>query len=113
MKLNSMLKEVFDFKDGVFLNVSELDEIEEAVDLRADDFDWYVMHYDVFNERENEMIKFETFGEALKRFKNEKFLDGNDRIELIFSPVEEDDIFYENLLILIKYQFSIGDKYDV
>lgn len=53
---------------------------------------WYVLHYDVKNHKYLNEIVFSDFETALKKFKKEKPLNNNDRVEILFSCDEESDL---------------------
>lgn len=64
--------------------------------------DWYVLHYDTNTTAYLNEIDFMTFETALAKYNKEKPYSSTDRVELIFSPMEDDDMFDENVLIYSK-----------
>ena len=74
----------------------------EAISERADKKDWYVLKYDVKTTEYNNEIVFKTLDEADEEWKKTKPSYQDERIELIFSPEENDPEFGENLLIKYK-----------
>ena len=74
----------------------------EAISERADKKDWYVLKYDVKTTEYNNEIVFKTLDEAEEEWKKTEPSYQNERIELIFSPEENDPEFGENLLIKYK-----------
>ena len=105
MNLNEILKTNFDYKKQMFLNISELTDIEEAVELRGNKPDWYILHYDIKTGEYEDDFNFKPLNEAIEEFKNAKHKNSNDRIELIFAPEDDDEEFGDNILVLIKTDF--------
>ena len=77
-------------------------EVIEAVLERADKKDWYVLKYDVETTEYNNEIVFKTLDEAEEEWKKAEPSYQDERIELIFSPEENDPEFGNNLLIKYK-----------
>lgn len=74
----------------------------EAISERADKKDWYVLKYDVKTTEYNNEIVFKNLDEAEEEWRKTKPSYRDERIELIFSPEENDPEFGENLLIKYK-----------
>lgn len=74
-----------------------------CVRLRKDELDWYVLKYDVKTTEYNNEIVFQTYNEAIEKYNNTHSSYINERIELIFSP-KDDDVFKENELVLSKME---------
>lgn len=74
----------------------------EAISERADKKDWYILKYDVKTTEYNNEIVFKTLDEAEEEWKKTEPSYKDERIELIFSPEENDPEFGENLLIKYK-----------
>lgn len=77
-------------------------KVIEAINTRGDRKDWYVLKYDVETTAYNNEIAFKTLDEANEEWKKTEPSYKNERIELIFSPEEDDPEFGDN--ILIKYK---------
>lgn len=78
-------------------------QIQEANVMREFDFDgtigyevehlktdneYYVLHYDVETTEYLNPIVFSNYKDALDKYKLERFYNSNDRIELIYSPID-------------------------
>ncbi len=89
------------------LEIKCLDNYEEetahhAVEDRYQDKDWYVLRYDTETTEYYNEIVFQTFDEALKKFKKTKPTHKNERVELMFAPTEDDPEYFDN--IVVKYK---------
>lgn len=82
----------------------------EEINTRQNELEWYILHFNVLTtDYENEII-FTTYEEALNNFLKAKPYHCYDRIELIYSPMDETK---ENVVIFSKQQTlrTILDKY--
>lgn len=70
-----------------------------AIKERKNCKDWYVLHYNTKTTEYLNEIVFKTLEEAKKEFNEATFLCDEDRIELIFSPEENDKEYYDNIII--------------
>ena len=77
-------------------------DVIKAISERGDEKDWYVLKYDVKTTKYNNEIVFKTLDEADEEWKKTEPSYLGERIELIFSPKENDPEFKDN--ILIKYK---------
>ena len=75
------------------LNHYEQSTAESAVESRADKLNWYVLKYDTVSTEYNNTIEFKTLSDAWEEFQRTDSSYPNERIELIFSPYEDDDEF--------------------
>lgn len=62
-----------------------------AIGEHSNDFNWYVLHWDMKTNKYLNDIVFTDFSSAIKQFKEAEFLNENDRIELIYSSEDEDE----------------------
>ena len=83
--------------------MDELLFINNAIQYRADYLDWYVLKYDVKTGAYNNEIVFKTYKEAFEEYGKTKSSYSDERIELIFSPTEDDEEFGDNILIKSKF----------
>lgn len=75
------------------------DEVEQEIEERKNENEWYVLKYDVETTGYNNDIVFKTYDEALKEFDATNPSYENERIELIFSPDEE---YGDNMIVMSK-----------
>lgn len=81
----------------------------KAVQSRADEKDWYVLKYDMCTTDYNNQIVFKTMGDAWKEFLETESSYPEERIELIFSPQEDDPDFGDNIVVNYKL-FKGGER---
>jgi len=81
----------------------------QAVQSRADEKDWYVLKYDMHTTDYNNQIVFKTMGEAWKEFLETESSYPEERIELIFSPQDDDPDFEDNIVVNYKL-FKGGER---
>ena len=99
------LEEIFDdnvvnFKYNPFNN-EDMEYVKEIIKTRADnDNEFYVLHYDVENSDYLNEIVFTDLKTAVAIFEGSTQINNNDRIELIFSP--DDDEFGDNVVMAWK-----------
>lgn len=82
----------------------------EEINTRQSELEWYVLHFNVLTtDYENEII-FTTYEEALAKFLKAKPYHCYDRIELIYSPMDQ---IKDNVVVFSKQQTlkTILDKY--
>ena len=84
------------------LNHYEQSTAESAVESRADKLNWYVLKYDTVSTEYNNTIEFKTLSDAWEEFQRTDSSYPNERIELIFSPYEDDDEFGDNIVVNYK-----------
>jgi hypothetical protein len=70
-----------------------------AIKDRRNNLDWYVLHYNTKTTEYMNEIEFMNYDDALEKFINEKPYSSDDRVELIFSPTEDDETYENNLVI--------------
>ena len=85
------------------LNENELEWAKNAFKLRKMQKCWYVLKYDIETTQYNNEIVFKNFFEAFEEFENTYPSYTDERIELIFSPEENDTEFSENIVVNYKY----------
>ena len=84
-------------------------EAMEAIQSRADEKDWYVLKYDMCTTDYNNQIIFKTLGEAWQEFQETESSYPEERIELIFSPQDDDPDFGDNIVVNYK-MFKGGER---
>jgi hypothetical protein len=84
-------------------------EAIQAVQSRADEKDWYVLKYDMHTTDYNNPIVFKTMGDAWKEFLETESSYPEERIELIFSPQDDDPDFEDNIVVNYK-MFKGGER---
>lgn len=78
--------------------------IEDAMEQRKNQKDWYVLKYDIKTTEYNNEIIFQTFDKACTKYLKTYSSYPEERIELIFAPEEEDEDFSENAVVISKIQ---------
>lgn len=76
--------------------------IEEVIEKRANENDWYVLKYDVKTSEYNNKIVCKPLKEAWEEFEATEPSYDNERIELIFSPNLFDEDYKENAVVNYK-----------
>ena len=84
-------------------------EAIQAVQSRADEKDWYVLKYDMCTTDYNNKIVFKTLGKAWQEFLKTESSYPEERIELIFSPQDDDPDFGDNIVVNYK-MFKGGER---
>jgi hypothetical protein len=84
-------------------------EAMKAIQSRADEKDWYVLKYDMCTTDYNNKIVFKTLGEAWQEFQETESSYPEERIELIFSPQDDDPDFGDNIVVNYK-MFKGGER---
>ena len=77
-------------------------EAESAIKSRRDDNCWYVLHYNTQNTFYLNKIEFLSLREAVALFLGSEPLSAEDRIELMFAPEDDDEIFGDNIVVAWK-----------
>lgn len=92
-----------EFVDFKYNPLSEtISYVNDIVRKRKDDYDFYVLHYDISTGKYlNEIITMNLHA-AIAIYQGSKMLNENDRIELIFSPKDNDEEFSVNVVIAWK-----------
>ena len=84
-------------KSKTTLNKDDLEIIQERGNL----FEFYVLHFDVVEGTSDfSEVEFKPFLKALGQYNADKPKSKNDRVELIFSPEDED--YGDNMMLLCK-----------
>ena len=81
-------------------------EAKHVIETRRHKLEWYVLHYDVKTTEYLNEIEFKFYEDALKEFNNAIPINDDDRIELIYSPLDgdyEDDLNISGFNIVIDY----------
>lgn len=86
----------------IIRKINENLDVDYIITKRKNHLDWYVLHYDTETTAYLNEIEFLTYEEALDKYNKEQPLSSNDRVELMFSPTEDDEEFEENVLIYYK-----------
>jgi hypothetical protein len=89
-------------KWGDFDSYEMITDINYIIMERRNYPDWYVLHYDTKTTAYLNEIEFMNFGNAMAKYNKELPYSSTDRVELMFSPMEDDDMFDENVLICSK-----------
>jgi hypothetical protein len=89
-------------KWGEFDCYELISEIDFIIMERRNHLDWYVLHYDTETTAYLNEIEFMTYEKALEKYNKEEPFSSTDRVELMFSPNEDDEEFEENVLIYYK-----------
>ena len=77
-------------------------EVNEIIRDRGEDKDFYILRYDIETTEYNNRIVFKNFKDAASEFNISKPNYKNERVELMFSP-EEDDLKYgDNIVLMYK-----------
>lgn len=107
------LKNIYIYDHGTHTYLNRYEELHdkwckylnqlEIIENRKNELDWYVLKYDLKTTDYNNDIVFKTYEEALKEFNQTKSSYKDEKIEIIFSPQEDDPLYYDNELILEKY----------
>lgn len=92
------------------LKRNELSYANRAIEKRSNELCWYVLHYDTKTTAYLNEIEFQTYDDAMKKFKKEKPLTPADRVELIFAPFQNDSEFEENMVIYYKIKLPSPPK---
>lgn len=92
---------------AIELNYS-ISGLQELIKTRGDEYDWYVLRYDLETTSYNNKIVFKKYKDALEEFNNSEPEYPKERIELIFSPLAEDEEYFDNELIMYK-TFNKGE----
>lgn len=77
-------------------------ELLYAIEKRSNHLDWYVLHYNTKTTAYMNEIEFMTYDEAIEKYHNEKPYSYDDRVELIFAPIEDDEEFENNIVVFSK-----------
>lgn len=86
----------------LIVDYSSQKNVAEAILNRANCKDWYVLKYDLKTTAYNNEIVFKTLKEAEEEFENTQPSYEGERIEIIFSPEESDEEFFDNKLVKCK-----------
>lgn len=78
---------------------------KKAIEERAEQKCWYVLHYDTHTTEYLNEIEFMTYEEACKKFKKEQSYTIADRVELMFAPFNDDEEFDHNIVVNNKRTF--------
>ena len=93
---------------NVLTNLDHKEAIQ-AIQSRADEKDWYVLKYDMHTTDYNNQIVFKTLSEAWEEFIETESSYPEERIELIFSPQDDDPDFGDNIVVNYK-MFKGGER---
>ncbi len=109
MKINGM--EEARNKAATLLTTSELegdeyyereDFITDIIENRGEHKDFYVLRYDVKTTAYNNEIEFKNFDDAYEEYEQTSSNYPDERIELIFAPVMNDQEYFDNELLVSK-----------
>ena len=77
-------------------------KLNKILELRGSELDFYVLRYDTKTTEYNNYIVFKTYENALKEFYDTEPNYKDERVELVFAPLIEDDEFLDNEVIIYK-----------
>jgi len=84
-----------------YLNINKKDA-DSIVNDRGNAKDFYVLRFDTKTTYYNNDIVFKEYDKALEEFMSTKPNYKDERVELIFSPMDNDELYGENEMIMYK-----------
>ena len=76
--------------------------IDEIIEKRKNYKDFYVLHYDTKTTEYHNEIVFMTLSDAIIEYLGNEPINVNDRVELVFSPEDDDEEFSDNVVLMSK-----------